>query len=156
MAGEVRTQGMELYILDTTIKKIINVDDIGEFGPQADDIETTNYDSVGKEFITGLADNGEATIRINVIPDDPVHQLLFAEAGTGRRFQFAVCGSEGATDPTVSGGAIVPPLASVRTTDIFTASIKTAKRTRTKNEIVRGNITLRLSGGIATTWYDPA
>lgn len=154
MSGEVRTQLTEVFILDTstTIKKILNVADVGEFGPQADDIEVTNLESTAKEFLTGLGDNGEVTLQLNLIPTDLMHQLLAAQAGSGTRYQFAVCLSEGATDPTVLAGAIVPPAASVRTTFIFTASVKAFRHGIKANDAVRTHCVLRISGAIATTW----
>ena len=156
MSGEVRTQGTEVFILDTTIKKIPNVVDIGEFGPQADDIDVTNFDSVAKEYLTGLPDNGELTLQINLDTTNAVHQLLSAQAGTGTRFQFAVCLSEGTADPTVTGGNIVPPDADERTSYVFLASVKSFRRAIKTNDANRVNCVLRISGGITTTWYDPA
>lgn len=150
MGNEVRTQGTEVFILDTTIKKILNVSDMGEFGPQADDIEVTNFDSVAKEFLTGLPDNGEVTLQINLDPEDAVHQLLSGEAGSGNRFQFAVCLSEAATDPTVTGGNIVP--AAGRTNYVFLASVKSWRRGIKQNDAVRINCVLRISGGITETF----
>lgn len=152
MSGELRTQKTEVYILDTTIKKILNVADVGEFGSQADDIDVTNLDSTAKEFLTGLADNGELTLQINVNPADPVHQMLSESAGTGVRFPFCVALSDGTTPPTGTAGVITPPADTDRTSFVFSASVKSFRFGIKQNDAVRAPCVLRISGGITKTW----
>jgi hypothetical protein len=153
MSGEARTQKTEIGYLDTTFKKIPNVADGGEVGPQADDIDSTNFDSDAMEFLTGLANNGEMTLQINLDPQDAVHQQLADEAGSGNRFPFWVGLSDGTALPTVVSGALVPPLASARTSYTFLASIKSFREAFKKNDIVRVNVTIKLSGGITRIWH---
>ena len=158
MANELRTQKTEVFFLDTTIKKILNVADIGEFGPQADDIDVTNLDSDAKEFLTGLGDNGELTLQINLNASDPVHQKLSDEAGKGTRFAFCVALSDGTAPPTATAGpppVLTPPAASARTSFVFLASVKSFRNAVKTNDAVRVNCTLRISGGITKTWKTP-
>lgn len=155
MSGEILTQGTELWVLDTTaspdaLLKIANALGFGEFGEMADDIEVTNLDSTAKEYVTGLPDNGELTLNLN-IADIASHRWLKDNVGTGTRFEFCIGYSDGSTDPTIgSGPAITAP--SSRTADIFTASVKSFRKTVDGNNVVRGTATLRVSGAIATTW----
>ncbi|HJU39954.1 MAG TPA: phage tail tube protein [Tahibacter sp.] len=152
MSGEVRTQGTKVYVLDTlsTVTAIPNVVDIGEFGPQADDIDITNFDSTAKEYLTGLADNGELTLQLNLDPGDEMHQLLDLNAGKGTKFKFIVCLSDGTAAPTASSGSITAPTG--RTSYQFEASVKAFRRAIKTNDANRVNCVLRISGAIATTW----
>ena len=157
MSGEIRTQGTQVYIHDTTgtpsVKAIPNVVDIGEFGPQADDIDITNFDSAAKEFLTGLADNGELTLQLNLDPSNAAHRLLDAKAGNGERFKFAVCLSDGTAAPTLASTVFTAPTG--RTSYIFEASVKAFRRAIKTNDANRVNCVLRISGAIATTWKSP-
>lgn len=155
MSGELRTQKTHVHMLDTTIKKIENVADIGEFGEQADDIDVTNLDSDAKEFLTGLPDNGELTLQLNLKATDPVHQKLSDEAGSGNRFPFCVGLSDGTAPPTVAAGALVPPAAADRTSFTFLASVKSFRTGIKTNDAIRVNCTLRISGKITKTWKTP-
>lgn len=154
MANEIRTQKTMVYVLaaalGVTPTKIPNVFDAGEFGPQADDIDVTNFDSEAKEYLTGLPDNGEITLQINQDSSDAVHQFLESEAGSGNRFPFCVALSESETAPTASGGNIVP--AADRTCYIFTASVKSYRGAIKTNDAVRRTVTLRISGAITTSY----
>ncbi len=156
MSGEVRTQGTEVYFGDTinspqALKKIINVMDVGEFGPQADDIDVTNFDSTAKEYLVGLPDNGEASLQVNFKPNDAVHQLLNSWAGTSNRVTFIVCFADGTTAPTFVANAVVAP--TNRTSAKFTASVKAFRNAIKKNDAVRTTLTLRISGGITWSYH---
>lgn len=150
MSGEIRSQKTEVFFLDTTIKKILNLADIGEFGAQADDIDVTNLDSAAKEYLVGLADNGELPLQINLNPSDPVHQQLMASAGTGTRYQFCVALSDGTAPPTVTTGNIVVPTA--RSVFVFTASVKSFRNSFKTNDAGRVTCSLRISGSVTPTW----
>lgn len=158
MSGEVRTQGTKVYILEapTTVSAIPNVVDIGEFGPQADDIDITSFDSAAKEYLTGLADNGELTLQLNLDPGNAVHRLLDSKAGKGDRYKFMVCLSDGPAVPavpTATGGAFTIP--TDRTSYVFEASVKAFRRAIKTNDANRVNCVLRISGAITTTWKTP-
>lgn len=155
MSNELRSQGTELFFLDTTIKKIPNLADIGEHGPQADDIETTNLDSLAKEFLTGLADNGELPLQLNLDPTSLVHQRLSALAGTGQRLTFCMCLSDGTDPPTVTSGALVIPVVTGRTSFVFSASVKSFRKAFKANDASRVTCALRISGAIAEHWKTP-
>ena len=156
MAGEIRTQGTEIFRVNaagTAIQKIGNVVGLGDFGPEADDIETTNLDSVRfKEFITGLADNGEATLQINIDPQNQAHRALAAEAGTGERTTYVIAYSDGVSLPTVTTGTVTLP--DDRSFTSFLASVKSFRRSVTTNDIVRVTVALRISGDLTESWAE--
>jgi len=153
MTGEVRSQHCELWYADTTLKKIGNISDIGEFGAMSDDIDVTNLDDLAKQFLTGLGDNGEITLQINLNPTDTVHQDLFAKQGNGNRYSFCLGLSDGTTPPTAPAGVMTPPAAAARTSYVFLASIKSFKQAIKTNDAVRVTVTLRISGAITATWH---
>lgn len=151
---EIRTQGSEIWILDTTqspapLVKIGNVSEYGDFGPQSDDIDTTNLESTAVEKISGLPDNGDATLNIN-FADNASHQLLWDICGTGERFYFLIGYSDGTADPTTDGTTITPP--ALRTSDLFLASVKSFRKSVKKNDVIRATVALAISGSVTTTW----
>lgn len=158
MGGEVRTQGTRLYAClagGTTVATLGNVGDLGEFGGQSDDIDVTNLDSTAKEFLTGLPDNGELTLQLNLNPQDANHQDLMAKNGNGVRYPFLIGLSDGTTPPTALGGALVPPAASARTSFAFSASIKSFRFGAKTNDAIRVTVVLRISGAITPVWKTP-
>jgi len=154
MSGEIRTQGSEIWMLHTTqspsaLVKLGNVSEYGDFGPQAGDIITTNLESTAVEKVSGLPDNGDATLTIN-FADSESHRLLLANTGTGERFVFLIGYSDGTSDPTAADPTITPPTS--RTSDRFLASIKSFRKQVKLNDVIRATVALAISGGITTTW----
>jgi hypothetical protein len=155
MSNEIKTQGTEIWVLDTTqspgvLLKLANITNFGDFGPQSDDIDSTNFDSTAKEKLSGLPDNGDATLQLNVA-DLESHRWLWDNNGNSERFYFCVGYADATTDPTAPGGsAIVAPTA--RTADIFYASVKSFRQTVGMNDILRATAALSISGAITRTW----
>lgn len=109
--NELRTQGTELYMLDpdasagNEVLKIGNITGYGDFGKQANDIPTTNLDSTAVEKISGLPDNGDLGLTVNVDKMSVAHQKLDALAGTDARRTFVIGYSDGVgVAPTASKG----------------------------------------------------
>lgn len=155
MSGEIRTQKTQVFLLNTVdttgdVEEIKNVTDVGEFGPQADDIDATNLMSDAKEYFVGLPDNGQADLQLNFDPTDPVHQLLNDIAGTANRLQFMVCFSDGTSSPTDVAGVLTA--GANRTCAKFTASVKSFRGSVKANDLVRDTCSLRISGAIAWTY----
>lgn len=155
MSGEIRTQKTQVFLLNTVdttgdVEEIKNVTDVGEFGPQADDIDATNLMSDAKEYFVGLPDNGQADLQLNFDPTDAVHQLLNDIAGTDNRLQFMVCFSDGTSSPTDVGGVLTPGAS--RTCAKFTASVKSFRGSVKANDLVRDTCSLRISGAITWTY----
>lgn len=155
MSGELRTQGSQIWVLDTTqsppaLLKIGNVSQYGDFGPQGSDIDVTNLESTAMEKLAGLVDNGDVTLNIN-FADIESHRWVYDNVGTGERFNWLIGYSDGTAAPTVGvGDTITPPTA--RTSDGFLASVKSARKSVNTNDAVRATVALVISGAITTTW----
>lgn len=155
MSGEIRTQGTEIWVLDTTqspgaLIKLANISGYGDFGPQADDIITTNLDSTAVEKLAGLVDNGDATLQLNVA-DLESHRWLYDNCGNGERYYFCIGYSDGTADPTAPGGSEIVAPAS-RTSDIFYASVKSFRQSVNTNDVLRATAALSISGAITKAW----
>jgi hypothetical protein len=158
MSGEIRTQGTETWVLDETVSppallKIGNVTAYGDFGPQADDIVTTNLESTRAEKLAGLPDDGDATLQINVA-DAEAHRWLMDNIA-GDRFWWYFGYGDGTTDPTIVGGALTA--ATDRTGEIVYASIKSFRKNVEVNNVLRATVALAISGqdatpGVQTFW----
>lgn len=151
MSGEIRTQGTETWVLDETVSppvllKIGNVTGYGDYGPQADDIITTNFESSRVEKLAGLPDDGDATVQLN-LADLAAHRFLAGNVG-GDRFYFYFGYGDGTTDPTVVGGVLTPP--SGRTGDRVYASVKSFRKQANVNDVLRVTVALAISGNGAT------
>lgn len=150
--SEVRTQLTQIWFGDTTLKEILKVADLGEFGGQADDIDITNLKSAAKQFLTGLVDNGELTLQINLDPSDTVHQDLQAAAGTGVIYPFCVGLSDGTTAPTFATSVMTPPADTDRTSFVFDATVKSFRFGAKMNDAIRVTCALRITGAVSPTW----
>lgn len=154
MSGEFKTQGSQIWVLDTTqsppaLLKIGNVSQYGDFGPQGNDIDVTNLESVAMEKLSGLPDNGDVTLNIN-FADIVSHRWLYDNVA-GDRFQFLIGYSDGSSAPTISmSDTITPPTG--RTCDAFLASVKSARKSVNTNDAIRATVALVVSGAITTTW----
>lgn len=157
MSDELQTQQTEIWMLDTdespaTLIKIGNVTGLGEFGPQGNDIDTTNLDSTAMEKIAGLGDNGDVTLNINVADQAAHRRLLDAvNSAVKTRYPFAIGYSDGTNDPT-AGASDSITIGTGRTFDTFLASVKTFRKSIEINSIVKGTVALVVSGAITTTW----
>lgn len=164
MASETRAQGFELLVVDDitnpstpALLKIGNLTDLGEFGAMLDDLETSNLDSTAKEYITGLPDNGEMSLQMNLKRNAPDHKFLWkasklrpSDGGGENRKKYIVLGSDNTTMPTLdSNNDIVPP--ADREWWSFLASVKSFRFPVSVNTVVKATVGLRLSGAVASS-----
>jgi len=139
--------------LSPALRKIANVTDIGEFGAQSNDIDTTNLDSTGKEYIQGLPDFGNAQIKVNLKKGDIGHKLLskLASAGGDTRKKWAILGSGGVSVPAVSAGAYDFSAVTDRDYWSFTAGVKSFRFPVSLDQIVKATVDLKISGSVTTS-----
>lgn len=151
--AEIKTQGTELYLLNTdtgTIVKVPNITAVDGVGGSASDIDVTNFDDLrSRRFLVGLQDQGTASFSVNYDPGDATHALLAGIAG-GAQYKWALGLSDGhGIDPTYDAG---PPadftLPSGRSWFVFNASLQQWQRNLTTDDVIRISATLRLSGDI--------
>jgi hypothetical protein len=157
--GTVKTQGTELFFVDTltssvpAVVKLACPTGITGLGGAADQIESTCLDAlVDKEYIRGLGNPGQVSVPFNLIPTAVSHQLLFDLKDAGTVVSWLACLSDGSADPTTvdSNDVIVPPAS--RTSFGFQGYIADVTIDIATNEIVRGTLTLQRSGAVTPTW----
>lgn len=157
--GTVKTQGTELYFVDTAssstpdLVKLSCPTGITGLGGAKDQVETTCLDTIGdKEFAAGLGNPGQVSVPFNLIPSDAGHQVLLDLKENGATLDWIICLSDGAAAPTLAsdGVTIVPPTA--RSSFAFSAYIADVNIDIATNEIVRGTLTLQRSGNVTATW----
>lgn len=154
MSGEIKTQGSQIWVLDTTqsppaLIKISNNTQLGDFGPQGNDIDVTNLESTAMEKLSGLPDNGDVTLNLNLA--DIVSHRWLSDNVNGDRFRFLVGYSDGTGVPTIGAlDTITPPTG--RTCDAFLASVKSFRKSVNTNDAIRATAALVVSGAITTTW----
>ena len=151
--SEIKTQDTEFFLLDSgdsgnEVRKIAQVTSITGLGSgSASEITTTNFDSSAQEFLVGLSDGGSITLSIDFDPGDAGHTTLQSLKG-GANKRFLIACSEAATDPTYSSGYTLP---TDRTTFDFNAGVTQFQLDWNTDDVIRGTVTLRVSGAITFT-----
>lgn len=160
--GTVRTQGTELYVIDTisdpntpAILKIACPTGVQGLGGPRDQIEDTCLDTTGdKSFQGGLGNPGQVSVPFNLIPRETSHQALFALKQDGSVLKWIACLSEGTDAPTLdTDDTFVPPAG--RSSFEFDAFVSDVNIDIATNEIVRGTLTLQRSGNVIFNAYEP-
>lgn len=155
MAGEIRSQHTEVFIVDEAnvgneVVKIGNITNIGEYGPSAGDIITTNLDSTAVEKMSALPDNGDLSLTVNVAEGDAGHEFLEDNAGTDVRYTVIIADSTGVALPTYSTGTVTMP--ADRTARSFTASLKSFRiQGVSPDSVLSAAVNFGISGGITVT-----
>ena len=158
MTGTVKTQGSELFLVDTltssvaAVMKLICPTGITGLGGAADQIDSTCLDDIDdKQFVRGLGNPGQVSVPFNLHPAEASHQILFDLKAAGDTVGWMICLSDGSADPTLdSVDALVAPAA--RTSFGFNAYIADVTIDVATNEIVRGTLTLQRSGAVIPYW----
>lgn len=101
-------------------------------GPNRQEIEVTDLDSVAKEFLMDLPDYGQITADMNFNPDNATHALLRADI----------------TDETPRRFRITFPDGSPATTYTFEAFVMSTPVDLSRGQAVKGTLTLRVTGPI--------
>jgi hypothetical protein len=159
--GTVRTQGTELFVVDTissSVAELIKIacpTGVTGLGGAADQIEDTCLDTIGdKTYQAGLGNPGQVSVPFNLIPRETSHQALFVWKQDGSVMKWILCMSESTTDPTLDSlDAIVPP--ATRSSIEFDAAVVDVNIDVATNEIVRGTLTLQRSGNVTFNAYTP-
>ena len=142
-----KTQGIQYYLLDASdtgneVRKIENVTSITGVGGTAGTIEVTNFESVAKEFVTGLKDSGTVSFGLNYDPAATGQETLLGLVG-GDNKNFIICGPESTTAPSYSSGFTYPP---DRTYILFEAGVQGMPFDMNTDDVWRMNCTLLVSG----------
>ena len=84
------------------------------------------------------------------MPTDVSQQELFDLEDSGAIVPFVIALSDGVADPTVVDDALVPPAA--RTSFAFSAIVMGVGIDIATNDVVRGTLSLQVSGPVTRTW----
>lgn len=154
--GTIRTQGTELFFLDTSnttsddeIIKVQCATGITGLGGPRDQIESTCLDTTGdKEYMPGLGNPGQVSVPINFIPTSEAHAALLQLKEDGTTLSWLIALSNGSGDPVPdSDGGITPP-ASGRSYFTFSGFVADFNIDIATNEIVRATLTIQRSGSV--------
>lgn len=149
----VKTQGTEFFILDATdtgneVRKIAQITGFSGVGSgSATEIDTTNFDSLAKEFVIGLRDNGSITINLDWDPADGSHETLNTLVG-GANKRFIIGSSASAADPSYTSTFTIP---TDRDTIDFQAGVVSFQLDAATDDVWRGTVELRVSGALTIT-----
>jgi hypothetical protein len=161
--GTVKTQGTELWVIDTItssqpfVLKFSCPTGITGLGGAADQIEDTCLDATeDRTYVRGLGNPGQVNVPFNFIPSNASHQALFDLKADGSVFQWLIGFSDGTAAPTLdSDDDFVPPASPLRTSAEFSAYISDVTIDVATNEIVHGTMILQRSGPVTWYWNGP-
>jgi len=148
----IKTQKSGLYFPTAAdeVSKLLAITDWNGLGGQKGEIDATNMDSDAKEFFTGLEDSGTFSLNINFDPREISQQDLWALKDSGDVVPWYLGLSDGVTAPTLVDDVMTAPAA--RTGFVFDASVQQLTLSAASDNIVKGAITLRISGRVVPTW----
>ena len=106
-------------------------------------------DSTAREFASGFAVVGDMTFPVVFHDQNASHVALLALKTAGTVRNWGIFFSQAATAPTASGSALIRP--TTRTSIIFDAYVKDFSFEFGLNDVVRGTVTLKVSGAATTT-----
>lgn len=158
MEGTIRTQGTELFFVDTLtsstpalFKMACPTGVTGVGTGTKDQIESTCLDTVGdKEYEAGLGNPATVSVPFNFIPTQQSHRTLMDLKREGTVISWLLCLSDGDGLPSLSGNDIIPP--GDRTSVEFSGYVSECSIDVATNEIVRGTLTIQRSGMEVWHW----
>jgi hypothetical protein len=158
MSGSVKTQGTELFLIDTTTSSVAQIikmacpTGVSGLGGPADQIDDTCLDATeDRSFVRGLGNPGQVSVPFVFKPTTASHQLLFDLKEQGNNLDWLIALSDGSGAPTLNSddGFNAP---ADRTCLEFNAYISDVNLDIATNEVVRGTLTLQRSGPVIPHW----
>lgn len=157
MPKGIKSQKTELYFLSNdAVPKIVKLGAFNGFsglGGQKSEIDATDFDSVAKEFFTGLEDSGTFGANVNLDPTDAGQDALLKIKNDGTVNTFVLCLSDGSTAPTLVSSVVTPP--TTRTSYMFDASVQQFTISGDPDNILKGQVQLRITGAVTRTKKAP-
>ena len=145
MAGIVTLKNnVRLYVSETeTLKaedKLSHVNQLGDIGGEAEEIDTTCIDSEAREFETGFEDNGSLEVTLNIVDDEYAKMDTWKKSGKMLYWGLSTFNKAGEQIIGIQGRGFV----------------KSAKLTGvTVGGLIQVVASIRLSGEIKTDFVDP-
>jgi len=119
-------------------------------GGERTPIEILCLNSIDPEVRVGSRTATTWSIPFALVPTDTSHQTLYDLQESGELVPFLIALSDGVADPTVVADALVPPAA--RTSFGFRGIVTGVGIEIATNDVVRGTLTVSVSGPTAATW----
>lgn len=146
-----KTQKSQLYMNnDGDVLEIAQVTGMtGLGGGSSTDIDTTTLMSDAKESVSGLADNGSLSVGIIINMADTSHAQLAALEASHDLVDWCIGLSDGTAQPTIATNVMTAPTA--RSSYMFKASVSGYSRDIPIDNVLKGTVTLKVSGAITET-----
>ena len=136
MVKAVESQGVKLAYSDgsspSSFTNIGNITDFQGPGGQAAVIDVSNLDSIMREKLMGLPDEGQFSFNVNLDPDNASHQALRNARANRTRLEFRLT----LTDATPATG-------------VFFAYVLSFNLSGGVDQAVKAAITLEIDGAVA-------
>lgn len=152
------TQGCQLFALmpsktNPAEKEVLHVTCVTSFSPggnPADQIEVTDIESDVKRFVKGLRTPAQATIGINVSPEEPSHIRLHeqseADGDTNTKWALGFADGKG-IKPTLNATKDDWELPTTRSWFVFDGYVADFPLNTEPNSIVKSEVPIQRSGG---------
>lgn len=149
MSDSIKTQGTGLYFpFDASVMKMAcptGITGIGA-GTRAQ-INDTCLDELEEEsFTAGLGTPGAMSVPFVFKPGEASQQALIDLKKSGEKISWVVGLSDGTVAPTLVVDVMTQPVATARTSVMFTAYVAEVTFDVATNEVVRGTLSLQRSG----------
>lgn len=152
-AGTVRSQGAELFFIDTisfaepAVVKMPCPIAITGMGGARDRIDTSTLDNRSERtYVAGLGNPTPVLVPFTFRPGSATHRRLFSLRQDGRVLDWLVCLSDGTGAPTLDSGAFVVP--TDRSSLYFRGYLAGIGFKLDGSDLVRGLLIIQRSGGI--------
>jgi hypothetical protein len=159
--NQFETKGTHLYFIDAltttdpTVTKLTCPTSIPGVGAgEKDRIDTTCLDNTSafRTYVGGFADPQALTIPFILYKGDGSHQALYLLRDAGTTISWLFCASDSTSAPTLDSDmtALVTP--ADRTTWAFSGYVSQVTIDATINEVLRGTLTIQVSGATTPYW----
>jgi len=150
--ASIKTQGTQLYFIDNAaVKTLTCPTGITGLGSTRDQIDVTCLNAQSdKSFVGGLGTPGTLNVPFVFDPTALDQRLLFTMRDAATETDWLIGFSDGTTAPTVVSGQLT--MATTRTSASCNGYIADVTIDIATNEVVRGTMTIQLTGSTAWTW----
>lgn len=137
--GSLKSQGTKLYMgtgtgSPETFTLVGGITDVGSPESSTSELDDTDLESLAKEFLGGLTDYGSITMQMKYLPNTDVQQEIEDLALSHEVRNWYVLYSDGVTKKA------------------FSAWVKSYNPAAAVDSIVKGPLTLRITGPVTTTY----
>lgn len=143
-----KTKGTMLYFINPANEAVVKgteITSIDGITAAISQIDTTDLESTGREYIAGFSEPGAASIGVNFEPASADHVLMHSLFREGTTTKFAIGWSDGTSAPTVDSNGNFN-LTTNRSWITFEGYFSNVPFNFSLNEIVRSTVGIQISG----------